>query len=77
MKRRDFIKTGFLSGAAAIAGPLMAETPRQDQPVKAFDLDEATLSDLQNAMTTGKETAHSITEKYLARIEEIDRNGPT
>jgi amidase len=77
MKRRDFIKTGLLSGAAAIAGPLMANSPRQDQPVKAFDLDEITITDLQHAMATGKETAHSITEKYLARIEEIDRNGPS
>ena len=77
MKRREFLKAGLLSGAAAIASPLMADVQDQYQAPKPSDLDEATISDLQKAMTSGKETAHSITLKYLARIEEIDRNGPT
>lgn len=42
----------------------------------AFDLDEATIADLQARMTGGRETARSIAEKYLARIEAIDRQGP-
>ncbi len=77
MKRREFLKAGLLSGAAALASPLLAEGQDQYQAPKPSDLDEATIADLQKAMASGKETAHSITEKYLARIEEIDRNGPT
>jgi amidase len=39
-------------------------------------LDEATVADLQVALASGKFTARSLTEKYLARIEEIDRSRP-
>ncbi len=42
-----------------------------------FELEEATLADLQQRMASGKETSRSLVEKYLARIEAIDRNGPT
>ena len=77
MKRRDFLKAGLLTGAAAVAGPLMAETQDTPKAPKPVELDEATIADLQKAMNSGKETAHSITQKYLERIEEIDRNGPT
>ena len=55
--------------------------PTGAEPTEAgqqpFDLDEATVDDLQDAMKAGSETAESITAKYLARIEEIDRKGPT
>jgi amidase len=44
--------------------------------VPAFELDEATLADLQKRMTAGSETARSIAEKYLARIDALDRKGP-
>jgi amidase len=45
-------------------------------PALAFDLEEATVADLQQRMTSGKDTARSIAEKYLARIDAIDKNGP-
>jgi amidase len=44
---------------------------------EAFELDEVTIADLQQGMETGKYTARSIVEKYLRRIDEIDRNGPS
>src|SRR6188474_2790924 len=77
MKRREFLKAGILGGAAALASPLMADDQTPEQAVKPFDLDEVTIADLQRAMASGKETARSITQKYLTRIDEIDRNGPT
>ena len=40
------------------------------------DLEEATVADLQKRMSSGQETARSLVEKYLARIEAIDRQGP-
>ena len=46
------------------------------QEVKPFELDELTVADLQEGMKLGRFTARSITEKYLARIEEIDKQGP-
>ena len=44
--------------------------------VPAFELDEITIAALQDGMKSGEYTARSIAEKYLARIDAIDRNGP-
>jgi len=44
--------------------------------VPAFELDEITIEELQHGMESGRFTAQSIAEKYLARIEAIDGNGP-
>lgn len=72
MKRREFLKAGLLTGAAALTGPLRA----QERSILPFELDEATVADLQKAIAEGRETPVSITEKYLARIKEIDSDGP-
>jgi amidase len=61
--------------AAAVAlsiASLTAQAPR----VAPFDLDEATIAELQRRMETGTETSRSLVEKYLARIEAVDRRGP-
>jgi amidase len=39
-------------------------------------LEETTIAQLQQAMGAGALTARSITEKYLARIQEVDKQGP-
>ena len=57
--------------AAAYGGQ---SSPEQ---VKSFELEEATVAELQAGMKSGKYTARSIAEKYLARIEEIDKHGPS
>jgi len=44
---------------------------------KAFELEEATIAQLQEGMQSGKYTARSLTEIYLARIQQIDWKGPT
>lgn len=41
-----------------------------------FELDEVTVAELQASMESGERTARSITELYLGRIEELDRQGP-
>ncbi len=81
-QRRRFLQTSLLTGATAAALPalagareILASAAPQSRPT-AFELDEATIADLQAAMTSGKYTAHSITQKYLERIEEIDKHGP-
>ena len=38
--------------------------------------DEPTIADLQAAMASGAETAVSVAEAYLARIEAVDHDGP-
>ena len=46
-------------------------------PIKAWELDEVTIAQLQEGMQSGKYTARSLTEMYLARIQQIDGKGPT
>ncbi|MDE2805890.1 MAG: amidase [Gemmatimonadota bacterium] len=85
--RRRFIGTSIAGGAAAALGTT-ACTP--DSPTResdagagaagtqpgAFELDEATVADLQAAMESGERTARSITELYLERIAALDGQGP-
>jgi amidase len=51
---------------------LSAQTPHH----ASLDLEEVTIAELQHRMAAGQETSRSIVEKYLARIDEIDRRGP-
>src|SRR4029077_5611966 len=44
--------------------------------VKSFELDEVTISDLQDGMKSGKFSARSLVEKYSQRIDDIDKHGP-
>jgi amidase len=70
-----------MSGVAAAIGPAGCSAPPV-QPahpvadVPSFELDELTVAELQNGMQSGKFTARSLAEKYLSRIEAIDRGGP-
>src|SRR5712691_2513077 len=45
----------------------------QDQP---FQLEEATIAELQAAMASGQATARMLVETYIERIQELDQNGP-
>ncbi len=45
-------------------------------PAAPFELDEASVSELQRAMESGQRTARSITQLYLSRIDELNLNGP-
>jgi len=82
--RRSFLRTTLIGSAAASFAPLYpalaaareiaAPVPAPD--IKAFELDEITISELQDGMKSGKFTARSLVEKYSSRIREIDKNGP-
>jgi amidase len=61
--------------ASIASGSSTLGDPREE--VKAFEFDEITIAQLQDGMKSGKYTARSIAEKYLARIEAIDKNGPS
>jgi len=72
LSRRRFINSGMLT-AAATALPWSSK-PASPPP---FDLDEVTVGQLQREMQSGRLTARSLAEKYLARIEQVDKHGPT
>jgi amidase len=82
IKRRDFLRIGMMSGAALATGcnrhpqsPVIGAS-NQVAAVGSFELDEKTIAELQEAMKSGALTARAVTEKYLSRIEAIDKNGP-
>lgn len=83
--RRSFLKSSLAGGAAAASiGPLYPalaaareiSRPTETSDVKPFELDEITISDLQDGMKSGEFTPRSLVEKYSARIDEIDKHGP-
>jgi amidase len=83
MNRRTFVRNSVAGGVGlASAGITTAgkETSPGSSvtsaPPPAFELDEVTIADLQSGMTSGKYTAQSLTQKYLNRIDEIDKRGP-
>jgi amidase len=81
--RRSFLKTGLTGGAFLAAFPFLpgSENSTSSQisspDLPPFELDEITISELGEGMQTGKYTARSIAEKYLARIQAIDKQGPS
>jgi amidase len=82
LSRRGFLKTGLSGGAAVAALTTLsgmekaASSLKPASDVQAFEMDEMTIAELQEGMNSGITTARSIAEKYLARIEAIDRQGP-
>ncbi|HEX9186266.1 MAG TPA: hypothetical protein VGB87_04290, partial [Vicinamibacteria bacterium] len=68
MQRRSFLGCGALAGAATVvpggAGSAAAEEPKPFD-VPAFELEEATVADLQERMAAGAWTSHRIVEAYL------------
>jgi amidase len=74
LSRRSFLQYG----AAAATGTAMVRSvgAQHAAPRPAtnsdFDLEEATIAQLQDAMRTGARTARSICAAYLARIAQLD-----
>lgn len=68
-----------ISSLRVLGGVVLAATVAiaQAPPTRPFDLDEATIAELQRRMDAGQDSARTLTEKYLARIDAIDRQGPT
>jgi amidase len=70
LTRRQLVAASVASGIAAAARPIAAFA--EGPPT----LKEATIADLQLGMESGKLTARSIAEGYLARMDAIDAAGP-
>ena len=86
LPRRDFLRTGAAAAAAIALDPTranasqVAESPAVSAAFAtqqaAFELDEITIAALQEGMRSGKYTARSLAELYIARSDAIDRAGP-
>jgi amidase len=84
--RRSFLQSALVTASASTLYPALGaaraaassetgETAPGAQ-VRAFELDEITIPELQDAMKSGKYTALSLVEKYMSRMDEIDKHGP-
>src|SRR5829696_1313451 len=76
MKRRQFLQTTAATTIAAIANPVSVLPVAKPETPPAFDLDELTITDLQQGLQSGKYTSRELVEKYLDRITDIDKKGP-
>jgi amidase len=84
--RRKFLQASLIGGTAlAFTRPLhpllgavrdRSSLPTVAPELPAFEFDEITIGELQAGMTAGKFSARSIAEKYLARIDQVDKQGP-
>ena len=77
INRRELLRAGLTGGLAVAAGSTLparalTETDAVAVRVPPFDLEEATIAQLQAEMSAGKHTARSLAEAYLARIEAVD-----
>ena len=83
LTRRTLLRTGALAGVLGSLGPLRPraaaaeETPPAPSPPAPFELEEQSIAELQAGMTSGRWTARSLAEAYMARIEALDRQGPS
>jgi len=85
LSRRAFVGVGIAGALAAVAAAtpsmasaatvLAAHAPPDSLP--PFELEEATIAQLQQWMASGRHTSRALCEMYLIRISAIDRSGPT
>jgi amidase len=84
-ERRRFLQAGLIGGVATAAVPALRPwvtsarelaTASKRAEISAFEFEEITIAELQESMKSGKNTARSIAEKYLERIDAVDKHGP-
>jgi len=80
--RRVFLQKGLAGGFLTAMAPLMRVEVLAHKPPEGlteapeFELEEATIRELQDGMKSGKYTARGIAERYLERIAALDKRGP-
>jgi amidase len=88
--RRDFLRATAAATVAWVANPALVSgrvvdpappaavtnSSTKDDFKKDFELDEITIDDVRKGFESGQYSSRSLTEKYLARIHEIDKAGP-
>ncbi|MDQ6634045.1 MAG: amidase [Gemmatimonadota bacterium] len=83
LTRRGFLGTATtavaMSGISSIHMKVESARarPLAVPAVPAFELEEKTIAELQAGMQSGQYSARSLVAQYIARIDELDRQGPT
>src|SRR6266849_8839500 len=84
INRRHFMGLAGLGTAGVLVAqqpPLPRTLPSEHGPAPGaapppFELDEITVNELQEGLSSGRFTSRSLTEAYLGRIDAIDKRGP-
>ncbi len=81
MERRKFLLSSLIGGAAVSVPFINAckpAPPKETSQVTSYesDLDEVTITQMQEWLKSGKYTSESIVNTYLERIQNIDKSGP-
>src|ERR1700731_2604817 len=84
--RRNFLRAGASVTLTTSIYPALGAARVTDRAAQGqvdsrpadldFELDEITIDSLQKAFESGQYSSRSVTEKYLARIQQIDKAGP-
>ena len=77
MHRRHFLTGAAAATFATTVKATEGESSQDRAKTAAFPLEELSLADLTNQINAGALSAERITELYLERIEQLDRQGPT
>jgi len=72
MKRRQFLRTTAATSLVSLINPVSTLSA----PPAPFELDELTITELQQGMQSGKYSSRELVEKYSDRISDIDKKGP-
>lgn len=82
LSRREALRLAAFAGGGAWAGCGRAQQDsaavdgKPASQVPDFEFDEITVDRLREGIESGEYTALSIAEKYLARIDQLDKKGP-
>ena len=81
MKRRHFLQTTAAGCVVTITSPISAlayeeSAPKTSTAPPEFELEELTISELQQGLQSGKYSSKELTEKYWNRIGHVDKAGP-
>jgi amidase len=82
VSRRDLLRLGAIAGAGAPLAGLIGSAPAKADELPhlgeaAIQIEEATIAQMQAAMTRGGTTSLDLVNAYLERISAIDEHGPT
>ena len=75
--RRSVALCKMVLAGAILCGAASIPEARAQMHAQSFELVEATIPQLQSALSTGIVTSHDLVAQYLARIEAYDQHGPT
>jgi len=84
MNRRNFLKNSSFAGLSITTLAVLSCNNSEETTAKKtnattsdnFELNEVTIDELQKRMQSGQTTSQRLSQMYLDRIHDIDKNGP-